>query len=183
MRVSEMGIVAGAFLLFLILGVLLLRRARRVRLGTGLPQGKVVVADTSGWRQCAAPLYAARYRLAGRPDYVVETGGHHIPVEVKPGRRAAAPYASDILQLAAYCLLVEETWGRPPYGLLRYAAATFQIPYTDALRMELLALLAEMRRQRAARHVGPNHRQPARCARCGYRDVCGEALGQRPTPS
>lgn len=173
---SEPGIVGALFLLLLCLGALFLRRARRVRLGTGLPQGKIVVADTGSWRRCTEPLYAARYRLAGRPDYVVETGGHHIPVEVKPGRRAAAPYASDVLQLAAYCLLVEETWERPPCGLLRYAATTFQIPYTDALRAELLSLLADMRRQRSARHVAPNHQQPERCARCGYREVCGEAL-------
>ncbi len=173
---SELGIVGALFLLLLCLGVLFLRQARRTRLGTGLPQRKVVVADTSGWRRCTEPLYAARYRLAGRPDYVVEVGRHHIPVEVKPGRRAGTPYAADILQLAAYCLLVEETWGRPPYGLLRYAATTFEIPYTDALRAELLSLLAEMRRQRSARHVAPNHQQPGRCARCGYREVCGEAL-------
>ena len=46
------------------------------------------------------------------------------------------------MQLAAYCLLVEETIGAaPPYGLLRYAERTFRLDYTQqALSENLLDL-------------------------------------------
>ena len=75
--------------------------------------------DVGAGRELARPLYARRYGLTGKPDYLIERGGAQIPVEVKPGRRAQQPYDSDLMQLAAYCALVEETSGRaPPYGLL-----------------------------------------------------------------
>ncbi|MBV9791275.1 MAG: Dna2/Cas4 domain-containing protein, partial [Chloroflexi bacterium] len=127
-------------LLVCALGLLVL--ALRLRRATGLPWTRVHSSDTSGWRQADEPLVSQRYGLVGKPDYVLETRGGLIPVEVKPSRRAAAPYESDLMQLAAYCLLIEDTTGRAPsYGLLRYAEQTFKLPYTPALRSGLLALL------------------------------------------
>jgi len=120
------------------LSYLLWARSRAARRETGLPEGEVVYADTEGWEACR-PLYASRWGLAGKPDYIVRSGGNMIPVEVKPCRRAEHPYEGDVLQLAAYCLLVEETTGqRPPYGLLRYAERSFRIPYDHRLYEALL---------------------------------------------
>src|SRR5207247_7758770 len=114
---------------------------------------------------------------AGKPDYLLEEHGRIIPVEVKPSRRSAQPYPADVLQLLAYCLLVEETWTRPAYGLLHYATGTFRIDYTDAARALLLERIAEVR---AARQAGAeqhrSHNEPGRCAGCAYRSVCDEAL-------
>lgn len=169
-----------AFLVLLMAGGLALWLARRQRIRTGLPGGRIIYADTTAWTRCREPLYAERYRLAGKPDYLVQDGIHRIPVEVKPGRQAERPYASDIYQLGVYCLLVEETWRRPPYGLIRYRSATFRVPYTRQLRSQLLSLLAEMRRKLQARDVRPNHRDPERCLRCGYRHVCNAKLAQAP---
>ncbi len=173
---------AGPFLTLLGLALALLallawRHSRRQRALLGLPEGRVVSADTSGWRACPRPLYSARYRLAGRPDYLVQAGRTLVPVEVKPGRRATKPYASDVLQLGAYLLLVEEETGhRPPYGLLCYAELRFQVPYTPALRGRVVESLAEMQRLRRAHHVTPQHDEPQRCRRCGHRAHCDEAL-------
>jgi hypothetical protein len=75
----------------------------------------------------------------GKPDYLLQRREGLIPVEVRPTRRAKQPYESDMMQLAAYCLLVEVCLGeRPPYGLLRYANHTFRIDYDDALRDDAL---------------------------------------------
>jgi CRISPR-associated exonuclease Cas4 len=173
---------AGLFLTLLGLGLGLLalvawRYSRRERGRLGLPEGRVVSADTGGWRACPQPLYSARYRLAGRPDYLVEAQRTLVPVEVKPGRRASRPYPSDVLQLGAYLLLLEEETGRRPrYGLLRYADKTFEIPYTRALRRQVVASLHEMRRLRRARRVPPQHDEPRRCRRCGHREHCQEAM-------
>jgi CRISPR-associated exonuclease Cas4 len=87
----------------------------------------------------------------GKPDYLVQSGGSIIPVEVKSGRAPAAPYDSHIFQLAAYCLLVEKTYGkRPPYGIIHYAGRDFAIDYTRQLESALLDWLAEIRRDEFA---------------------------------
>ena len=84
----------------------------------------MIAQDTRG-RALEKPLFARRIGLTGKPDYLLDVRGNTIPVEVKPRRRAPRPYESDLMQLAAYCLLVEETIGTaPPYGLLRYAERT-----------------------------------------------------------
>lgn len=163
---------------WLIIGaVVLLLLAWRLRRATGLPWARVRSSDTSGWRRSEQPLISRRYGLVGKPDYLLDTRGGLIPVEVKPSRRAAAPYESDLMQLAAYCLLIEDTTGRAPrYGLLRYAAQTFRLPYTPAVRAELLQLLAAMRADEVAAEVHRSHGQPARCRGCGFNGACDERL-------
>lgn len=170
---------AAAALLLLLVGWASLRRAGRVRAESGLPAGRLVYADASqsDWRPPAKPLYSARYRLVGKPDYLVRTGEGIIPVEVKSAPAPDIPYLGHLLQLAAYCLLVEETTGQtPPHGLLKYADALYEIDFTAELRAELLDTLAEMRRARLARNVPRPHDQANKCARCGFRHGCDEAL-------
>jgi CRISPR-associated exonuclease Cas4 len=164
-------------LLLLLVGAVLLWLARRLRARSGLPAGRVVAADVGPWRRLDRPLFSRRHGLTGRPDYVVADGADLIPVEVKSARAPARPYASHVLQLAAYCLLVAETSGRrPPYGILRYADRTFQIPYTRELEEQLLEVLEAMREDLAAGDAPRRHQDPRRCAACGYREVCEEAL-------
>lgn len=151
-------------------------RARRSRQQSGLPQGRLVYADTGRWSAVAQPYYSARYRLTGKPDYLVDGDDGLAPVEVK---HTAAPaggqaYASHIMQLAAYCLLVEEAYGQTPaYGLIRYDDATVRIDYTAAVRSRLLELMEEVRASRGQDDVGRSHREAARCRACGVRHACG----------
>lgn len=166
--------------LLLYLALWLTRRAGRNQQRSGLPEGKLVYADTGRWSEVAKPYFSQRYRLTGKPDYLVETDDGLVPVEVKrstapPGGRA---YDSHVMQLAAYCLLVEEAHNEtPPYGFIRYADATVQIDWTDELRDLLLETLDEMRDDLARRDVARSHEDAARCAACGVRHGCGrEAL-------
>lgn len=164
-------------LFLLLLGIVLLWLARRLRARSGLPRGRVIAADVGPWQRLDRPLFSHRHRLTGRPDYILADGADLIPVEVKSARAPAQPRPSHVLQLAAYCLLVAETSGRrPPYGILRYADRTFQIPYTQELEEELLAVLEDMRGDLMAGDAHRRHNNPRRCAACGYRDVCDEAL-------
>jgi CRISPR-associated exonuclease Cas4 len=161
-----------------LVGLALLIYSRRQRITAGLPAGQVVYADTGAWQRCEQPLFSPRYRLSGKPDYLVEERGSIVPVEVKPGRTAAAPYEGDILQLAAYCLLAEEEYGHPPvYGYLKYRQQLFRIEYTGELRQRLLAELEGMRRAFRARDVPPSHNEPQRCLHCGQREHCVKRLG------
>ena len=157
--------------------LVLLVLAVRLRRATGIPWARIAAADTGGWRQIEQPLISRRFGLVGKPDYLLETRAGIVPVEVKPSRRASAPYEADLMQLAAYCLLVEETTGRAPRdGLLRYASATFRVPYTGAVRGTLLALLEDMRADRAAEDVPRSHGQAARCRGCGFNAICDDRL-------
>jgi CRISPR-associated exonuclease Cas4 len=171
-------IVLSAALLTIALWLAL--RARHGQQQSGLPQGRLVYADTGRWSAVAEPYYSPRYRLTGKPDYLVDGDDGMVPVEVK---HTAAPvggraYESHVMQLAAYCLLVEEAHGEaPPYGLIRYDDATVRIDYSADVRNRLLELLGDVRASRSQDDVGRTHRDAARCCACGVRHACGaEAL-------
>lgn len=172
------------WLLFVLSGVFLgvalwlALRARRGQQRSGMPQGRLVYADTGRWSEVAKPYFSARYQLTGKPDYLVDGADGIVPVEVK---HTAAPaggqaYPSHVMQLAAYCVLVEEAHGQtPPFGLIHYTDATIQIAYTPGLRAALLALLDEMRAKRDQNDVARSHRDAKRCRACGVRHACGSA--------
>ena len=163
-------------LVLLLIGVAIWWYSQRLRQSTGLPWREVVYQDTNQ-RSLTRPLFSARYRLTGQPDYILAYGDTFIPVEVKPTRTDASPRYGDILQLAAYCLLVEE-WrdSAPPHGLLRYATKTFQITWDEALYNELVATLDQMRDDLQYDDVPRSHDQAWRCRACGFGDRCDQAL-------
>jgi CRISPR-associated exonuclease Cas4 len=168
---------AAWFFVLLALGLLLLSLAWRGRARSGLPQGRVVYTDTGGWGRLERPLFSHEFLLTGKPDYLVSDGADVIPVEVKSSHAPTQPYPSHLLQLATYCLLVEECYGRqPPYGMIKYADRTFEVDYTPELEDELLATLDEMRADLAAGSAPRSHDEPRRCRACGYRQHCSQAI-------
>lgn len=169
-----MGVPLG--LALLLLAILAGIWSIRLRRSTGLPWAPVRYQDTRR-RALEKPLFARRIGLTGKPDYVLEIRGRAIPVEVKPGRHAPRPYESDLMQLAAYCLLIEETSGTPPpYGLLRYAERTFRLDYTQQVRDDLLGLLDEMRIALDEQDCARSHDDSRRCRSCGFFAQCDEAI-------
>jgi CRISPR-associated exonuclease Cas4 len=152
-------------------------RAEQRRAGAPL-DARVVYADTGAWTRMEKPLFSRRYRLTGKPDYIVQTEtGALIPIEVKPNRAATQPRHSDTMQLMAYGILVEEKFGaRPAYGLLKYRDDVFEIAFTEELRAKFFEILQEMRAARSAKNVPRSHDDPVRCKYCGYRDECNERL-------
>lgn len=182
----------ATFLLLACVAVVAHFAARTRARETGLPTGRLVYSDTGfaigelapaqmnaeGERQERA-LVSRRYGLTGRPDYLVRTNEGIVPVEAKSTRRPAMgqPYDSHLMQLAAYCLLVEDALGESvPYGVMRYADGEVRVEYTPELRETLLELIEEIREARDAEDVHRSHDEPRRCASCGYRDVCDESL-------
>ncbi len=164
-------------LLLLFLAFIFFWQSGRQRKEAGLPGGRVIYTDTRGWGKLERPLYNDLLGLTGKPDYLVQEKGQIIPVEVKSGRAPESPYDSHIYQLAAYCLLVEKSYGkRPPYGIIHYENRDFAVDYTPELESSLLDLLAEMRRDELKREVERSHEQAARCARCGFKKVCDQSL-------
>jgi len=122
-------------------------------------------------------LKSEKYKLRGKPDIILEKEGNPIPVEVKTGRVPEGPFFSHILQIAAYCLLVEEDMGKkPPYGLIRYGDTEFDIEYDEDLKKLLLEKLKNMREYIKNQDVHRNHDREGKCKNCSRRKICEESL-------
>jgi CRISPR-associated exonuclease Cas4 len=170
------------FIALLVAALIVLWFAKRSRAMTGLPAGRLTYSDTTRWQPVERPLFSRSYRLTGRPDYLVQHKRDVlIPVEVKSGRvPSSGPYKSHILQLASYCLLVEEKYGeRPPYGIIVYAAEgdqAYEIDYNSALRDKLLAILDEMENAFEKGDASRDHNEASRCRACNYQASCDQSL-------
>ena len=146
---------------------------------TGLPTRDILYADVGSALAQPAPLISKRYRLSGKPDYLVRVKDGVAPVELKSSQSppSGRPYDGHLFQLAAYCLLVEDVCRvSVPYGLVQYEGRTIRVEFTASLRARLIALLGEIRsaRRDGERHI--SHNQPSKCRSCGFRSVCGESL-------
>ncbi|MEO8973367.1 MAG: CRISPR-associated protein Cas4 [Ktedonobacteraceae bacterium] len=172
----------GLALLFiaLALAILLLneRRYRRERLimerhrALGLPAGQLVYEDADGQGET---LSSAAYPLVGKPDYVVQTpDGRPIPVELKLNvHDATIPFENHKVQVAAYCLILEDYFEQPPtHGILRYADNEFTIEYTPALRKKVIRLLSEMERCSERQPPPLASQRVNKCRICTFQAVC-----------
>jgi CRISPR-associated exonuclease Cas4 len=170
-----------AIALFLI-SILLFWTARHQRTSIGLPGGRIIYEDTHTWHKTSESLYDPIIGLTGKPDYLIEKGKSIIPIEIKSTQIPSAPYDSHIMQLAAYCLLVERVTGkRPPYGILHYQASenekrTFALDFTPQLEHAILDVLVDMQSLERKKDVDRSHEIAARCHSCGYKYTCDRSL-------
>lgn len=143
-----------------------------------LPAGEIVSADTIPDHHRTEILFAPSIGLSGKPDYLVRRDGGLIPVELKSSLAPEKPYDSHLIQLVAYCYLVEENYGiRPKYGILQYRDATYRVPYTDELENWLVETVQQMQESLLkGEEVDRNHRHFGRCAHCGVREYCDQRL-------
>ena len=169
-----MEIAIGLILLALLLWLL----SARLRKDSGLPDGDVVYSDTGAWQRNDRALFSKRHQLAGKPDYLIRDSDAIVPVEIKSSAAPAQPREGHVLQLAAYCLLVEEELGvKVSRGIIQYSDRQFVIQYTRELHNTLLRTLEHMRADAEAGDAARSHNQPWRCRNCGVREACDERLG------
>ena len=169
---------AGLGVALLLLALVIALRARQWWDEAQMPAGDVVYSDAGAWYPQREPLYSPRLLLVGRPDYLVEgSDGEIIPVELKSSKAPSSPYPGHLLQLAAYCALVEENYGlRPVYGIIQYNDRAFAVTYTDEMEADLMDVLDEMRGDLFADDVDRDHEDWRRCAGCGHRNHCYQRL-------
>ena len=149
--------------------------ARSVRRVNGIPAGEVIYSDLD---RPAHALHSRSLGLSGKPDYLVrDKKGRLIPVEIKSSR-AIQPYRGHIMQLAAYCLLVEENYNvAVPYGILVYAdKVQHKIEFDPHLRSDLLSTLEEMRYALKSGSPERGHSQRKRCRSCSFYRSCSSRL-------
>jgi CRISPR-associated exonuclease Cas4 len=168
----------GLGLILLTLALITWAWDRRQGKQADLPSGDVIYSDTGLWIRQQKPLYASDLRLLGKPDYLVQDAdGGIIPVEVKLSLAPEVPHDGHVLQLASYCLLVDEEYGaRPTYGILQYRDKAFAVDYTFELEEDLLDLLADMREDMIESEFSRDHDDWGRCTYCGLRDHCDQRL-------
>jgi len=102
--------------------------------------------------------------------------GRHIPVEIKIRDPPEVPFESHVMQLAAYCFLLEEAGYRVEEGILVYKGKTvkeFRIPYTNELKARLVLIVDEMRKVSSI----PPKQQSRKCKACSVREYC-ENIGK-----
>lgn len=121
----------------------------------------------------AKSLFSKRYRIAGKPDYIVKRNNRYIPIEVKTGFHHE-PQKNHIFQLAAYCQLLEDNYGGfVPYGILVYNnTSQYKIPFDPKLRFGLESTIKKMRYLLKTGEIIRNHNDPHRCKRCSVRTYC-----------
>ena len=176
----------GLLLAALALGMLLLneRRYQRERLirerhrMLGLPEGELVYEDADGQ---GGPLSSSGHPLVGKPDYIVKLpDGRPVPIELKPAvHDATAPFSNHIIQVAAYCLILEDYFEQAPtHGILKYADREFTVEYTPALKKKVIRLLSEMAKC-SEKEPPPLAKQRAtKCRVCTFQPICPVGRGK-----
>ena len=162
----------GAIILFA--SALLIRRSvQKKKKSYGVPDGLILYSDLN---VPAAPLFSRRFRLSGKPDYIVRKENQYIPVEVKTGK-GPHPHQSQVLQLAAYCQILEDTSGEfVPEGILVYNNVPFTIRFDPKLRFELETVIKTMRASLRRGVVQRNHNEPGRCHHCSLKQYCTDSI-------
>jgi CRISPR-associated exonuclease Cas4 len=130
-------------LIGLLVGVALLLIVRRGRGTLGILNKSQIYSDTQSMP--GKVMKSKKLPLVGKPDYLIKDNGLVIPVEIKTGLTPKEPHESHVMQLMAYCYLVEEIYGtRPPGGYLKYPDREFKIRYTNEAISHLEKLVFEI---------------------------------------
>ena len=148
------------------------RERRRTLAAYGLEEGK---------RHFDVAVASQPLGLRGKVDLVIEVGEGEerewIPVDYKQSTRRTGQHIRR--QLAAYGLMVEETWGGVARRGFVYSLVTKkaeEIVLTGRLRREVRAVVAAMREmvEREAMPGPPRSRRP--CVNCEFRRFCNDVL-------
>lgn len=149
--------------------------AQSMRRKNGIPRGQVIYSDLD---RPAQVLYSPSMALSGKPDYIIrDKEGRLIPVEIKSGR-AIQPHRGHILQVAAYCLLIEENYHMDvPYGIIVYSdKVQHKIEFDEDLRSDLSRTLMEMRSALKSHSLHRGHSQRQKCRSCSFSSSCQSRL-------
>ncbi len=166
---SLLWLIAASFALYI--SILSVRRARQIRVKRAI-HGEIKYVDQGNTQM----LRSDRYGLQGRPDFILQVEGEVVPVELKSGRTPKGPLFSHILQVAAYCLLLEEAGEQVSHGVLRYEEAEHEVEFNPDLRNIVITKLDEMRKLRETGEVHRNHHRLGKCRSCSRREICPERL-------
>jgi CRISPR-associated exonuclease Cas4 len=139
-----------------------------------IQNGKIVYSDLE---KPGKPFFSKRYRITGKPDYIVMRNKRYIPVELKTGSHNK-PQKNHIFQLAGYCHLLEENYGGfVPYGIIVYSEGnSYKISFDPKIRFEFESTLLKMRHILKTGNITRNHNDFHKCKNCSMRIYCQNKL-------
>lgn len=141
------------------------RRSLRIY---GLPEGE---------RHFAVQLASETLDLRGRVDLVIRTADEAIPVEYKDSTRHIGQHLK--LQLTAYGLLIEESWGIPVQHGFLYSIPNrraSEVYLSEQLRAEVRQAVAEIQRIADEERMPDPPKRKAQCVTCEFRRFCNDVL-------
>ena len=167
-------LLGGLGLLFIYISRYINRTIQQQKQEYRIPKGTIQYTDLT---VPATPLFSPRYRLTGKPDYIIKEDNSYIPVEIKSTAHDQLQ-TNHLYQLAAYCQLIEDQYGTfVPYGRIIYQNADFCIPFDPKIRFDLSTILQEMRSHSASDDIHRNHQDYRKCQKCSMNKYCPEKLG------
>lgn len=169
-------------IILLLVAILFISKSKRIyrdvdklKMKHKIQDGKITYSDLN---KPAKPLFSKRYRISGKPDYIIKKNNLYIPVEVKTGYHNE-PQKNHIFQLAAYCQLVEDNYGSfVPCGILVYndTSQQYKIPFDPKIRFELESTIRKMRHLLKTGEIIRNHNDPQKCKHCSMRTYCNTKI-------
>jgi CRISPR-associated exonuclease Cas4 len=171
----------GIAVALIVLALVLYLLAARSRKHTGIPAGELFYQDLAGQPFQGEPLRSHTLGISGKPDCLIRTADGTVPVELKNSSKPPARgevYPNHMIQALAYCALVEDQMKvRVPYALVIYAGQQVRrVEITDARRHWLLDTIRKVELARERMAANRNHDHRGRCAGCGVRSQCDQAL-------
>lgn len=171
--IVPLWLIGAIFFLYVVL--ISSKTAERLRSEHGIKSGAIEYVDALD--NSSKMLSSQKYGLRGRPDYILKKEEGLVPVEIKTGRTPKGPLFSHIMQLASYCLLVEENYNsQPPYGIIKYSTIEHEIEYDEDLKKILISKLDDMRELLKSGKAHRNHNRESKCRFCSRREICPEKL-------
>ncbi|MBN1954602.1 MAG: CRISPR-associated protein Cas4 [Anaerolineae bacterium] len=133
-----------------------------------------------GERHFSVSLASERLGMRGQVDMVIETesGGQRelIPVDYKLSDKVAEHFQ---LQLTAYAVMLEDTWGeavRRGFLYLIPLRQAREVRITSRLRSALDEALAAMNAMLLREEMPPPTRHRAKCVACEFRRFCNDVV-------
>ena len=121
-------------------------------------------------------ITSSKYGIRGKPDYIIKRNNEYIPVEEKSSN-LNHPKFSHVMQITAYCMLIEDKYGSPPpYGVLKYRNRQFKIPYEDRWKNMVIKIRKNMIKDMERGEAHRNHNNKNKCLHCARREYCPEKL-------
>ena len=117
-------------------------------------------------------LVSNTYEIDGKPDYIYKQYDmSFLPIELK-NKKSNRPYIGDVMQLAAYFILIEEHYGKVKGGLLQYRNRSFYVRNSKRLRNKLINQLEQMKKMEKTETIRAFKKNERKCKNCVHRSIC-----------
>lgn len=171
---TEINLIVVAAVVLLVLAAIFRRKVRRQEHQWQIPSGDLIAVDDGS----SGTLTCHELELVGRPDVIRRDGDWFVPEERKSMdlQSGKQPLNGHVLQLIAYCYLVNKNVGPVQKGILTYRNHQHELAFSQSANDRLASVLQRMKSLQGASEVNRSHRSRVRCAKCVAQKICFQSL-------